>query len=170
MFFETNDLIVDKLTIEDTKRFYEICNKTFVLKWMDDWRHDLSEIEILIKFFIQGYAIMCPDKHALVLAIRLKETKEFIGICGFGRKEELGGEVEICYFIDEKYANKGYMSQVVQKAIKFYFEITNSHYLCAIVDKGNVPSYQLLMANGFVFCPTEETDGILPHYKVFKKD
>ena len=169
MFFETNDLLIDKLTADDGVRFYQICNQPFILKWMEDWEHSLKEIQDLLTFFIQGYSVMNPDKHPLVLAVRLKATKALIGICGFGTKDELGGEVEICYFIDENFSNKGYMSQVVEKAINYYFDLTGKSYLCAMVDEKNIPSYRLLQKNDFVFYPTDKTSGIEPHYRVYSK-
>ena len=61
MLFETEHLIVAQLKIEDTIRFHQICNKPFVLKWMNDWKHCL----------------------------------------------------------DESYANQGYMSEVIEKAVEF---------------------------------------------------
>ncbi|MDR2407918.1 MAG: GNAT family N-acetyltransferase [Bacteroidales bacterium] len=167
MFFETKNLIIDKLTEADAVFLCRICNQPFVLQWMEDWKHSLEEIQELIAFFIQGYSLMCPAKHVLALAIRFKDTKELIGICGFGTKKELGGEVEICYFIDEAFSNKGYMGQVVEKAIKYYFDLTGQPYLCAMVDKNNIPSYRLLQKNGFVFYPMKKTGGVQSHYRVY---
>ena len=168
MFFETQNLVIDELTEADAICFHKICNQPFVLKWMEDWEHNLDEIRGLLAFFTQGYSIMNPAQHALALAIRLKDTKDLVGICGFGPKEELGGEVEICYFIDETFSNKGYMTQVVEKAIKYYFDLTSKTHLCAMVDRNNEPSYRLLKRNGFVFYPMGEKSGIEPHYRVYR--
>jgi len=169
MFFETNDLIIDKLTADDVVRLYQICNQPFILKWMENWEHSLKEVQDLLTFFIQGYSVMNPDKHPFALAVRLKATKALIGICGFGTKDELGGEIEICYFIDENFSNKGYMSQVVEKAINYYFELTGKSYLCAMVDEKNIPSYRLLQKNDFVFYPTDKMSKIKSHYRVYSK-
>ena len=167
MFFETQNLTIGKLTEADAGCLHRICNQPFVLKWMEDWKHNLEEIKELLAYFVHGYSFMNPAQHALALAIRLKETQELIGICGFGTKEELGGEVEICYFIDEGYANKGYMGQVIEKAITYYFSLTGQPHLCAMVDERNIPSYRLLKRNGFVFYPMEEKSGLKPHYRVY---
>ena len=145
MFFETDELIVDEISENDTKRFHEICNQKFVLRWMKDWEHNLDEVKDLINYFIMGYEIKNPYKHPFCLAIRLKDTQELIGICGFGKKEELDNEVEICYFIDEKHSNKGYMGQVVKIAIEIYFEMTEKDFLCAIVNEENINSLKILL-------------------------
>ena len=168
VFFATQNLVIDKLMEDDAICLHRICNQSFVLKWMKDWKHNLDEIRELLAFFTQGYSFINPAQHALALAIRLKDTKDLIGICGFGTKEELGGEVEICYFIDEAFSNKGYMSQVIEKAIKYYFDLTDKTYLCAMVDRKNEPSYRLLKRNGFVFYPMSEKSGVESHYRVYR--
>jgi Acetyltransferases, including N-acetylases of ribosomal proteins len=170
MFFETNDLVIDKLTTDDVVRFHQICNQPFILKWMEDWKHNWEEIQDLVTFFIQGYSVMNPDNYPLALAVRLKETKALIGMCGFGTKDELNGDVEICYFIDENFSNMGYMSQVLKKAINYYFDLTGKSYLCAMVDEKNIPSYRLLQKNKFVFYPIDETSKVQSHYRVHSKN
>ena len=168
MFFETDELLADEINENDAERFYEICNQRFVLKWMKDWEHDLAEIKDLIKYFIKGYKVKNPYKHPFCLALRMKSTQELIGICGFGTKEELDNEVEICYFIDEKYSNKGYMGQVVKNAIEFYFKMVDKDYLCALVDDENINSVKILIKNGFK--KVETNDRIKKsYYKLLKE-
>lgn len=169
MFFETNDLIVDKLTLLDAEDFHRICNQQFILKWMNDWEMELEEVKNLLSFFISGYDVCSPKEIPYVLAIRTK-AECLIGICGFGSKEELGGDIEIAFFIDENYARKGFMSQVVNKAIEFYFSLTNEPYLCALVDENNIPSKRILINNNFTFHNVNDQNGILkPHYRVYVK-
>ena len=168
MFFETDELIIDEIKENDSKRFYEICNQNFVLKWMKDWEHNLEEIKELINYFVIGYEIRNPYTHPFCLAIRIKTTQELIGICGFGTKEELDNEVEICYFIDEKYSNKGYMGQVVKNAIEIYFKMVDKDYLYALVDDENINSIKILMKNGFK--KIEQNNRIKKsYYKLSKK-
>jgi len=153
IFFETQDLIANALTLEDTARFHAICNQPFVLKWMADWELDRGEVKKLLRHFIKGYEISDPKRHSYAMALRLKRGGQLIGICGFGPKEELGGEVEICYFIDEIHSNRGYMGQAVKGAIAFYFDHFNEPFLSAMVNSENIPSCRLLRGNGFFHCP-----------------
>jgi len=167
VFFETKDLIADKLTMRDVEDFHMICNQSFVLKWMDDWEMDLSEVRDLLSYFVTGYDTMNPEQTPLIMAVRIKE-KKLIGICGFGPKDELGGEVEIAYFIDEDYSGKGFMSQIVEKAIDYYSTLTHKPYLSALVDENNTPSKKILLKNGFTFYKVYDPNGILKsHYRFY---
>jgi ribosomal-protein-alanine N-acetyltransferase len=168
MLFKTKDLIADELTLLDTENFHRICNQSFVLNQMDDWKMDLSQVKNLLSYFITGYDVKNPEQVPFIFAIRTKEQK-LIGVCGFGPKEELGGEVEIAYFIDEAYARKGYMSQIVEKAIYFYFEMTNNPYLCALVDEENIPSKRILIKNGFTYHKVDNPNEVLQsHYRIYR--
>ena len=157
MFFKTEHLIVNALTLEDSKRFHEICTQKFVTYWMNDWDMSLKEVETLLEYFITGYIISDPEKIPYVIAIRYNDI--LIGICGFGPKEEIDDKIEICYFIDEKYTKHGYMSEVLPKAIEYYFNMTNRLTLSALVDEANIPSKNLLIKNGFTFLKTCNADG-----------
>jgi RimJ/RimL family protein N-acetyltransferase len=170
LFFETKDLIVDRLSLLDAEDFHRVSNKPFVFKWMDDWKMDIKDTEDLLQYFISGYDVNDPEQVPFIFAIRTTEEK-FIGICGFGPKDELGGDAEIAFFIDEDYAGKGYMSQVVEKAIPFYFSLTNKPYLCALVDNSNIPSKSILTKYGFSYNEINDPDGILKsHYRLYNTE
>ncbi len=166
MFFKTKDLIVKKFTTSDSKTFHKICNNHFVTKWMDDWKMDFNQVCDLLQYFIGSYEVNNPRENSIAMAVRLKENNRLIGMCGFGAKEEIGGDVEICYFIDENYSGKGYMSQVVTAAIKYYFEVYNEAYLCALVDEQNTASRKILINNSFKLMQTNEN----PHYRLYQND
>lgn len=168
MFFETNNLIVNELTLLDAEDFHRICNQPYILKWMDDWKMDLEQVKNLLAYFITGYEIRNPEQIPFIMSIRTKDLK-LIGICGFGSKDELGGEAEIAYFMDEEYAGNGYMSQVVEPAIEYYFTMTNKPYLCALVDEKNIPSKKILTKNHFVYHPVDDPNHILKsHYRCYR--
>ena len=168
-FFETADLFGGKLDLSIAGDFHRICNSQFILQWMDDWEMSLEQVENLIRYFIRGYEKKDPEKIPYIIGIWHKETKRFIGICGFGPKDELGGETEIAYFLDEAYSNKGYMSQFVKKALDFYFNMTNKPYISALVDDRNIPSKKLLDKMGFVFHEVHDPAGKLkPHYRLYR--
>lgn len=166
---ETADLLGDRLDLRIAADFHRISNARYVLRWMDDWEMSMGEVENLIRYFMKGYDAMNPEQMPYILGIWLKSTGGFIGICGFGPKEELGGEAEIAYFMDEAYAGKGYMSQFVKEAIHFYFEMTGKPYLSALVDERNLPSKRILEKMGFEYQDTADPQGsIRPHYRLYR--
>lgn len=169
ILFQTEDLYGDTLCPQDAEEFHRICNMPFVLRWMDDWQMSLEQVKGLIGYFMQGYVVKDPEKNPYIIAIRHRETGRLIGICGFGPKEELGGDAEIAYFMDEAYTNKGYMSQIVERAVAFYFELTGKSYLSALVDERNVPSKKILVKMGFVYHEVHDPAGRLQsHYRRYR--
>lgn len=165
---ETKDLIGDQLDLTVAEDFHRICTAPFVVRWMDDWGISLDTVRGLLQYFMQGYEVRDPEQKPFLFGIWHKETGAFIGVCGFGPKEELGGEAEIAYFLDEAYAHRGYMSQFVEPAISYYFDMTGKPYLCALVDERNVPSKRLLEKMGFVYCKVDDPTGRLKsHYRLY---
>ncbi len=163
MFFETQDVRADRLTEGDAARFHALCNQPSVLRWMPDWQSTPEEAAGLLAHFLGGYDGADPARRPYVLALRTRQGGELIGVCGFGPKDELGGEVEICYFLDAAWAGRGLMWQVVPRAVAFYFATFERPHLCALVDMANVASLRLLLANGFR--PVAAGDGLPAHYR-----
>jgi [ribosomal protein S5]-alanine N-acetyltransferase len=171
VFFSSNDLFADELTMDDADRFHELCNQPFVLQWMIDWKMTLEAAADLLEYFIGGYATCDPQKQPYAIAVRTKDQNQLIGICGFGPKEELGGNIEICYFIDESHSNRGFMTQIIPKAIAYFFNLTQEQFLCALVDDANVPSKKILLRNGFSWFEVSDPKGILKsHYRLYRKE
>ncbi|GEM_PF-1030477 len=169
MFFETKDLYTQKLCLDDAARFHQVCTQQYILKWMDDWDMELEQVHGLISHFIKGYEIKDPEIHPYIMGIWHKADNEFIGICGFGPKDELGGKAEIAYFIDENYSHRGYMTQIVSKAIEFFFANFDKMYLCALVDDNNFISKKVLLKNSFHYHQiTDPTGAIKSHYRVWR--
>jgi RimJ/RimL family protein N-acetyltransferase len=171
MKIEIDELVINKLNENDQIYLHEICNQDFVIKWMPDWEHDLDGINWLINHFIKGYSIKNPKKHPLCYAVRLIKTNQLIGICGFGTKEELNNNIEICYIINEKYSNKGYMGKVVEILVEFFFKTFEEKYLYALVDKENMSSYKILMKNNFKYIENSNIERInIPYYRCERRN
>ena len=169
MFFETKDLYTQELSLDDAVRFHQICTQPYILKWMDDWDMEPDQVVRLIGHFIKGYEINDPEKHPYIMGIWHKADQYFIGICGFGPKDELGGKTEIAYFIDEDYSHRGYMTEVVGKAIEFFFAHFDKPYLCAMVHNDNVISKKILLNHSFQYHPAVDPESILePHYRLYR--
>ncbi|TVX91641.1 GNAT family N-acetyltransferase [Paenibacillus agilis] len=93
-----------------------------------------------------------PEQYRLRLGVILKETGEFIGICGTGIKDELSQpNREVFYGISEQYQNKGYTTQAVRGLITYLFENTQVEQLIAIAHIRNVSSNKVIQKCGFQF-------------------
>ena len=167
MFFETKDLIAKRLTANDAARFHQICMQPYILRWMDDWDMTPDQVQNLIAHFIDGYDINDPEKRPFIMGIWHKRDDRLIGICGFGPKDELDGKAEIAYFIDEQYANRGYMSQIMQPAIRYFFAHFDKPYLCAMVDDENVISKRMLLKQAFQAQDADKS--MKPHYRLYRE-
>ncbi|WP_028593429.1 GNAT family N-acetyltransferase [Paenibacillus assamensis] len=111
-----------------------------------------------------------PEQYRLRLGILLKETGEFIGICGTGIKDEVSPpNREIFYGISEPYQNKGYTTQAARGLITYLFENTNVEQLIAIAHLRNDSSNKVIQKCGFQYCGDVEIEG-QPHcyYKLTK--
>ena len=69
---------------------------------MPDWGMTKEEISDLLNWYISCYAD--PSNMRTMLAVELIGTSEAIGMIGCGHKPEVGYEIEMAYFISEKYA------------------------------------------------------------------
>ena len=63
---------------------------------------------------------------------------------GIGNKKEVDNEIEIAYFISEKYSNKGYISEAAREMVQWAFNVLEIEYLIAIVELDNFPSQRIV--------------------------
>jgi ribosomal-protein-alanine N-acetyltransferase len=77
---ETNRLRLDKLTTEDSKSLFDLFSDNSVVKYYDlDAFTEHSQASNLIEFFNARFT----ENSGIRWAIRLKETHQLIGTCGF---------------------------------------------------------------------------------------
>jgi len=147
MKITTDRLILREFTLQDTDRILEITKEDFILKWMPDWAMNREELAGLLNWYISCYAE--PENMRTMLAITEKSTSQVIGMIGCGHKAEVNDEVEMAYFISEKYAGKGYMTEAASAFSKWVLENKKIEYLMAIVEPDNIPSEKIIKKCGF---------------------
>jgi ribosomal-protein-alanine N-acetyltransferase len=77
---ETNRLRLDKLSKEDSISLFELFSDSSVVEYYDlEAFTELSQASNLIEFFNSRF----DENSGIRWAIRLKETDQFIGTCGF---------------------------------------------------------------------------------------
>jgi [ribosomal protein S5]-alanine N-acetyltransferase len=98
----------------------------------------------------------------LFFLITLKETNTVVGECGFHTWNRKHKRAELYYTLrDDVHKNKGIMSEALQKLIQFGFESMGLHRIQAMIHKENIPSYKLLLNNGFKFEGTYREDYVV---------
>lgn len=131
---------------------------------------DLDEAKGAAAFFAE-----CVNGGRLpyVLAVVLKDNGELIGDVGINEIEGHSGEVEIGYSISDRYAGRGYATELVTEMTAFAFETFKMGSLFARVLHGNHASVRVLEKNGYTFIGEDfdaEDDPYGNGMLIFKKD
>jgi RimJ/RimL family protein N-acetyltransferase len=71
-----------------------------------------------------------------------------IGMIGMGL-EDFTNEVELAYFMSEKFQRKGFTKEAIDALVKWCFEFSNVDYLILTIDSLNNSSNQLALKCGF---------------------
>lgn len=144
---KTERLLLREFKISDAEELYKICNEMYILKWMPDWEMSLEDLKELIKWFEKCYDDLSFNRT--MLAITLEDSGDIIGMVGVGPKKEVDNEIEIAYYISEKYSNQGYMSEAVNEMTQWVFKTKGLEYIIAIVEPDNFPSQKVVNKCGF---------------------
>lgn len=147
---ESNRLRLDQLTKTDSENLFELFSDNSVVKYYDLAAFTkLSQASHLIEFFNTRF----EDKSGIRWAIRLKETDQFIGTCGFNSWSPKMKNAVIGYDLLPKFWDKGYTTEAVHS-------IVNAAFLgalpCGTLNRiqgdtipGNLASEALLLNVGF---------------------
>jgi ribosomal-protein-alanine N-acetyltransferase len=147
---ETNRLRLDKLAIEDSNSLFDLFSDKSVVEYYDlEVFTELSQASNLIEFFNSRFR----DNSGIRWAIRLKETDQLIGTCGFNTWSPKMKNAVIGYDLLPKFWGNGYTTEAVNKIVQsaFYGELP-----CGELNRiqgdtvpGNSASESLLLKVGF---------------------
>ena len=147
---ETQRLILRKPVIEDLKDFHKYASKSNIgpnAGWLP--HYSLEESKHVLKSFI---------KENNVWAITLKAYNKLIGTIDLRDHDYFSHEVyEIGYSLDDKYWNKGIVTEALNKVIDYAFGELKIKRLIASHSENNIASQKVLEKNGFIYTHTEET-------------
>ena len=117
---------------------------------MGDWAENGSKLEYVHEYI--DYQQTVKDLTNIDVnrryAIALKDSDEMIGMVGVGLEETLN-EVEIAYFMSEKYQRRGYTKKAVDVLLDWCFEVSDKKYVIATIDCANTASCRLAEKCGF---------------------
>ena len=115
---ETSRLILDKLSQEDSTSLFELFSDNSVVQYYDlDAFTELSQASNLIAFFNSRF----NENTGIRWAIRLKETDQFIGTCGFNTWNPKMKNAVVGYDLLPKYWGMGLTTEAVHRIVKAAF-------------------------------------------------
>ena len=144
---ETERLIIDRLRETDRESyFYNISHDKKVLEtFICRYAPSLEE------FDFSGYL-----ENPSLFAIRLKETKELIGIILYF--DEKDGGCEIGYGLGSGYWSRGYATEAVGRFLDFCFDELGMKTVCASFFTGNDASKRVMEKCGMTFSRFSEKE------------
>jgi ribosomal-protein-alanine N-acetyltransferase len=83
-------------------------------------------------------------------AITFKDNPKLIGVIGHYKIKPENYRAELGYMLLPEYHGKGIISEAVQEAVKYGFQVMKLNSLEAIIDPDNHASAKVLEKNGFV--------------------
>lgn len=112
------------------------------------------------------------ENHMLRLAITLKETREFIGWCCSGIKDELPEpNREIMYAISVDHRGKGFTTQAAKAMTSYLFNYTDIEVLNAVALLDNTASNRVIQKAGYILQGNIKIEGEeYFHYQAFKNE
>ena len=169
--FETERLIIRKLTNEDARKLYENHLDDEVRKWFpNECYADVEEALDAACFFAD-----CVGNGHLpfVLGVELKDTKELIGDTGISEVDGKPDETEIGYCIGQQYRGRGYATELLDAISEYAASRFGVRVVYGRVVHGNEASTKVLEKNGYQFVKEEfgaEDDPYGKGMLVYKKE
>ena len=150
MELEIGDIVIRDFEYKDAENIYRKERKKNILRFMSDWSENGRTIELVHEYI--DYQRTLKDSTDIDVnrryAIALKDSDEMIGMVGVGLEETLN-EVEIAYFMSEKYQRRGYTKKAVDVLLDWCFEVSDKKYVIATIDCANTASCRLAEKCGF---------------------
>lgn len=147
---KTPRLILTELSIEDTNSIFELFSNKAVVKYYDLAIFDNAvQAENLINFFQSRF----NEGLGIRWAIRLKETQQLVGTCGFNSWNAAMKNASIGYDLMQNHWGNGLASEAVDAIISIAFSgklsVGKLHRIQADTVPGNTASEALLLKLGF---------------------
>ena len=140
---ETKRLILEKLSLEDRDEYFKniSSDKVVLESFADTYRSDVNDLPM------ERY-VSIPD----FFAIKLKESKKFIGVVLVINKEDT--TCEIGYALGRDYWGQGYMTEAVKEFMNYLFTKRNIEKIKASFFEGNTRSENIMLKCGMEYIGT----------------
>ncbi|MDF2888218.1 MAG: acetyltransferase, ribosomal protein N-acetylase [Lacrimispora sp.] len=150
MTIEADHIIIRDFERKDAENLYRIVTEKNILRFMPDWVENSDSAESFYEFidWLQSKKDSTDIYENKRYAIVLPDTDEMIGMIGMGLEDTVN-EVEVAYFMSEKYQRKGYTKDAINAFVNWCFCVSDIKYLILTIDCANIPSCHLAKKCGF---------------------
>ena len=157
---ETTRFVLNQFTNNDVNEIYSIMSQSEVYSRFSTnipFPYQKEDAEFLVSLSQNGLA-----KNHYVLAVRLKDTNQIVGCIDLSVKPQ-HAKSELGFWIDEKFWNKGFATEVGKTAILFGFQQRNLKRIYATHFEENTASGKVLQKigmtqEGILRCHTKKND------------
>ncbi|AGK99435.1 GNAT family N-acetyltransferase [Clostridium pasteurianum] len=150
MRIETERIIIRDFERKDAENLYRIVREKNIFRFMPDWAENNDSPQAFWGYidWHQTQKNSTDVYENKRYAIALPDTDEMIGMVGMGLEDTVN-EVEVAYFMSEKYQRKGYTKEAVNALVDWCFNVSDIKYLILTIDCANIPSCHLAEKCGF---------------------
>lgn len=160
MRLETARLAIRDFRRSDAKKIYEITSEELILKYMRVWHESRpSGYYRLFRNLNRKGKFDIRDFNRYAVAI--KQTDETVGMIGVGIDGLLGGgKVSLAYFMSERYAGQGLMTECVKAFTDYCFRNSQTDKIFITPETGNKASARVAEKCGYRYKGTVRTADI----------
>lgn len=165
--FETDRLVINKLTPEDLDWLIELRSVEPVYRYMGGPEMQNREaISERMPFYLE-----CHEKYGFGFStMTLKATGEKIGTSGLQPLGETG-EIEVGYNLAERYWRQGFGYECAVAWLAYGFDIAGLDRIVAVADPANTGSWRIMEKCGMKYERNEEHYGMnCVFYAVSRED
>lgn len=150
MRIETQNIVIRAFERKDAVNLCRIVREKEILRFMPDWAENATSPEDCYEYidWQQSQKDSTNVFENKRYAVALHDTDEMIGMVGMGLEETLN-EVEVAYFMSERYQCRGYTKEAVTALVEWVFKVSDIPYLILTIDMANEPSCKLAVKCGF---------------------
>lgn len=130
-------------------------------EWLEKYIEWISKIKTpydVIDYINKNEYKSIYDK---LFSLAIYKDDKIIGVLSFQNGDSIKKEVEIAYWIDEKYSRQGIVTASTKSLIDFAFSMTDVKSIFICCEIKNIRSYKIPQNLGFEFVREEEGKGYL---------
>ena len=140
-------LVFRFITESDLEDIFEYAKNPKITEYLCwDYHKNKQDTLNFISQTNQSYS----NSNDLVFGIILKNKQKLIGSIGMHKINHIHSSCELGYVINDKFWNKGYMTESVQTIVKFGFNELKLNRIIARIRLANITSQKVLEKNGFI--------------------